>query len=453
MTITATSAGRRNAPGPKGNWLSGNLRDFARDRLGYFTWLAREYGDCVAIRLGPRRLNVLNHPDLVEDVLVTKNRIFIKHFALRNGTSQTLGKGLLTSEGDFWRKQRRLAQPAFHRERVAAHARMMVEYTERAVDSWADGQARDAQEDMMRLTLQIVAKALFDADVTSDAADASQAMETVLHAFTARVNKLIKLPVWIPTPQHVRTKRAVDRLNAIIYRIIASRRASGEDRGDLLSMLLQAQDEESGQGMSDAQLRDEAMTLFMAGHETTANTLAWAWFLLATHPEVEKKLHEELDSVLADRPPDFNDLPRLPYADMVITETLRLYPTVWLLGREATEPCTIGGYDIPAGRTVFMPQWVIHRDPRFFDEPLSYRPERWADGMAKRIPRYAYFPFGGGPRICIGNAFAQMEAVLLLATIARRYRLALAPDAVIQPVPTMTLRPAQGVKVVLSRRR
>jgi cytochrome P450 len=453
MSIAEAETKRRQPPGPKGHWLKGHLSDFARDRLGYFTWLHEEYGDVVAIRLATRRLIVVFNPEMVEDVLVAKNRLFIKHFALRKGTEQTLGRGLLTSEGDFWRKQRKLAQPAFHRERVAAHARMMAAYSEEAVDTWADGERRDVHDDMMRLTLRIVAKALFDADVSGDAADASQAMETVLKAFTARVNRFVKAPRWLPTPFNANTNRAVARLDRIVYRIIAARRASGADHGDLLSMLLAAQDDEDGKGMSDRQLRDEAMTLFMAGHETTANTLAWAWYLLATHPEAEARLHAELDSVLGGRTPGFDDLPKLPFADMVITETLRLYPTAWVLGREAIERTEVGGYDVPVGRTVYMPQWVIHRDPRFFDEPLAFRPERWEDGLAKRIPRYAYFPFGGGPRICIGNAFAQMEAVLLLATIARRYRLKLAEGAVINPLPSMTLRPEFGVPVVLERRR
>jgi cytochrome P450 len=446
------SSQRRYAPGPKPHFFTGNLPEFRVDRLGFFTQLAREYGDCVSIRLGPRKLMVVNHPDLVEEVLVTKNRLFIKHFALRS-SKQTLGEGLLTSEGDFWRKQRKLSQPAFHRDRIIAHAQVMVDYTERMLDRWHDGEALDVQEEMMKVTLEIVAKTLFDADVSHDTAAASEAMETVLHTFTQRVNKLIKLPDWFPTPLNIRAKRAVSRLDKIIFDIISARRKSGEDRGDLLSMLLQATDEDDGERMSDRQLRDEAMTLFMAGHETTANTLAWVWYLLALNPEVETKLHAELDQVLGDRPPTFEDLPRLIYTEHVITETLRLFPTVWLLGREATEDCQIGGYDVPKGHTVFMSQWVIHRDPRFFENPLSFQPERWADGLAKRIHRYAWFPFGGGPRICIGNSFAMMEAVLLLSTIARRYKVALAPDADVVPLPTMTLRPLSGVKAILHRRR
>ncbi|MDR3634720.1 MAG: cytochrome P450 [Isosphaeraceae bacterium] len=449
--MTAAAPAQSLPPGPKGSRLTGNLTEFKRDRLAFLERCAREYGDCVSIRLGPRRAFIVNHPDLVEEVLVTRNKSFIKHFALRL-TKATLGNGLLTSEGDFWRRQRKLIQPAFHRERIAAHTATMVAFTERMLATWADGQTRDAQEDMMRLTLEIVAKCLFDADVSGDAAGASVAMETVLRSFTARVNTLLRLPDWVPTPTNLRLRRAIRRLDAILFRVIDERRRNRQDRGDLLSMLLQAQDEDDGTGMTDRQLRDETMTLFMAGHETTANTLAWAWYLLALHPEAEARLHAELDHVLGDRPPTFDDLPRLKWTDMVVTETLRYYPTVWLLGREAIEPVTIGGYDVPVGMTVFMSQWVVHRDPRWFDDPKSFRPERWADGLAKRLPRYAYFPFGGGPRVCIGNAFAQTESVLLLATIARRYQLSLATDAAVTPLPTMTLRPDKGVKVVLAQR-
>jgi cytochrome P450 len=439
------------ARGPRGHWLTGHLRPFQRDRLGYLTECARKYGDMVDLRIGPMRVRTLNHPDLVEEVLVTKARHFIKHGPLRQARP-SLGNGLLTSEGDFWRQQRKLAQPAFHRDRVAAYAATMVAATERMLAGWANGQTRDVQDDMMRVTLEIVAKCLFDADVARDAADASAAMETLIRCFSHRVERWIRLPMVIPTPSNLRFRRTMGRLDRILFAIIAERRESGEDRGDLLSMLLHAQDEEDGRRMTDRQLRDEAMTLFMAGHETTANTLAWTWMLLSQNPEAEAALHAELDTVLAGRSPTLADLPRLVFADRVITEALRVYPTVWLLGREAVEPCTIGGEKVPVGLTLWMSQWVIHRDGRFFDDAESFRPDRWADGLARRIHRYAYFPFGGGPRICIGNSFAQMEAVLLLATIAQRHRLRLVPSTVVRPFPTMTLRPDGGVMVVLARR-
>jgi cytochrome P450 len=438
-------------PGPKGQWLLGNLQAFKRDRLRFLDDCFARHGDVVSIRLGPIRARLLNHPDLVEEVLVTKNRLFAKHFALRQ-TRRTLGKGLLTSEGDFWRGQRKLAQPAFHRDRVASYASAMVEYAERMLSGWAGGQSLDAQEAMMQLTLQIVAKTLFDADVSGEAGDASAAMETLLESFTSRVDRLIKIPEKVPTPANLRMERAARRLDNILYRIIDEHRRSG-DRGDLLSMLLRAQDEDTGRRMTDAQLRDKAMTLFMAGHETTANTLAWAWYLLSKHPEAEARLHEELDGVLEGRSPSFEDLPRLKYAEAVISESLRVMPTVWIIGREATEACEVGGYPVPKGLTLYASQWIIHRDPRWFDDPLEFRPERWLDGLARRIPRYAYFPFGGGPRVCIGNQFAMMESVLLLSAVARKFRLELVPGTVVKAVPTMTLRPAEGLPVILHDRR
>ncbi|MDX2036323.1 MAG: cytochrome P450 [Isosphaeraceae bacterium] len=450
--MSTLAAPRRRPPSPPSAGLLGHARPFVSDHLGFLTKLFREYGDVVAMRLVHRPIVVVNHPDLVEEVLVTKNKSFIKHFALRQA-KMNLGKGLLTSEGDFWRAQRKLVQPAFHRERIDGYARSMVALTDRALAGWADGETRDVQADMMRLTLEIVAKTLFDADVADDSAEVNHAMEVLLDNFSSDVGRLFKPPNWFPTPRRRRGRAASRRLDSIIYRIIAERRASPhEDRGDLLSMLLRAQDEESGAGMSDAQLRDEAMTLFLAGHETTANTLAWAFWLLARHPEVEARLHDEVDRVLGDRLASLADLTALPYTNAVVTETLRLYPTVWLLGREAIEPIEIGGYPIKPGTTIYMSEWVIHRDPRNFDDPESYRPERWLDGLEKRIHRYAYFPFGGGPRICIGNQFALMESALLLATIARRFRLLLSPNADVVPQPTMTLRPKHGVEVVLQAR-
>jgi cytochrome P450 len=419
--------------------------------LGSLSRWAREYGDLVSARFGPRWVLFANHPDLVEEVLVHQNRKFIKHYRLRQAKS-TLGEGLLTSEGEFWRTQRKLAQPAFHRDRVAAYGRVMVEFTGRLLGSWSDGQVRDVHRDMMRLTLEVVAKTLFDSEIGGGSAEVSAAMETLMHCFVITTSSPLIVPRWLPTPMNVRVARAVRRLERVLFAIIAERRQRPEDRGDLLSMLLHAQDEESGRRMTDRQLRDECMTLFLAGHETTANTLAWAWYLVAGHADVEARLHQELDRVLGGHPPTFADLPRLAYTESIIHETLRLYPPGWMLGREAIEPLELGGYRVSKGTTVFMTAHVIHRDPRWFDDPDAFRPGRWADGLIQRIPRYAYFPFGGGPRICIGNGFALMEATLILATIAQKYRLELAPDAEVTPLASMTLRPAQGVKMVLSRR-
>ncbi len=448
---TSTVAPPQRPPGPHQQWLFGNLREFGRDRLGALSRWAQEFGDVVWARFGPRTVVFLNHPDLVEEVLVNQNRKFIKHYRLRDA-ARTLGQGLLISEGDFWRSQRKLAQPAFHRERIAAYGELMVQLTERMLAGWAAGQVRDVQEDMMRLTLEIVAKTLFDAEIGGDSAEVSAAMDTLMRAFVVRTASLVSLPHWFPTPMNVRVERAIRRLEQILRTIIAERRKSGENRGDLLSMLLEAQDDESGRRMTDTQLRDEVMTLFMAGHETTANTLTWTWFLLSQHPEAEARLHRELETVLAGRPPKFADLPRLPYTESVINETLRVYPTVWMVGRENIEPVELGGYQMPVGTTFFMPQWVIHRDSRWFDDPDVFRPERWEGGLMQRLHRYAYFPFGGGPRLCIGNNFALMESALVLAAVAQKFRLRLADDARVSPLPTMTLRPAHGMKMVLLER-
>jgi cytochrome P450 len=451
LPIPWNRSAARRPPGPPAFGVYGNLREFAADRLGTLARWAREYGDIVSARFGPRRIIFLNHPELVEEVLVHQNRKFIKHYRLRQA-KMTLGEGLLTSEGEFWRAQRKLMQPAFHRERIAGFADLMVAFTERLIATWEEGQTRDLHTDMMRLTLEIVAMALFGAELNGESAEVGAAMETLMHNFAVSTAQPFIIPRWLPIPSNLRSAAAVRRLDRVLFRIIARRRQSHDERGDLLSMLLHARDEESGRRMTDRQLRDECMTLFLAGHETTANALSWAWYLLSQHPNTEARLHDEVQRVLAGRAPTIADLSQLPYTESVVNEALRLFPPAWMPGRESTEPLELGGYPIARGTTVFMTTWVIHRDPRWFDDADTFRPERWANGLLQRIPRYAYYPFGGGPRICIGNSFALMEATLVLATIAQKYRLSLAPDAVVTPLPSMTLRPAQGVKMVLSQR-
>lgn len=437
-------------PSPPGSPLGGHLGAFTSDRLGFFTHCAREYGDVVGLRFGIYRLALVSDPALIESVLVTNNRQFTKHYALRMNRL-LLGDGLLTSEGDFWRRQRRLAQPAFHRQRIAGYGDTMVDFTQRLVETWQDGETRDLHAEMMALTLQIVAKTLYDADVTDQADEVGRAMAVVMETFVERLDNLIMLPEKVPLPVNRRLQRAVRTLDAIVYRIIEERRSAGEDRGDLLSMLLAARDEDDGGRMTDRQLRDEVMTLFAAGHETTAIALSWTFYLLAQNPATVAALQAELDAILGGRAPSIDDLPRLRFTDQVVTEAMRLYPPAWIIGREATRDCTIGGYRIRRGTSVLMSQWVLHRDPRFFDDPDAFRPERWADGLAKQLPRFAYFPFGGGPRLCIGNAFAQMEAVLLLATIAQRCRFSLVLEHPVVPQPSLTMRPKYGVRVTLHR--
>lgn len=437
--------------GPQGRRLLGSLGDFHRDQLGFYVSCA-QYGDVVPVRFGPRRVLLLYHPDAIEEVLVTRSRDFVKSPGVRV-MRLLLGDGLLLSEGDFWLRQRRLVQPAFHRQRVAAYGEVMTAYATRRLADWKEGDVLDVHDEMMSLTQAIVAKTLFDAEVSDEAHEVGTASHVLMQYFGARLGSLLSLlPSWVPTPATVRARRAVRRLDRVVYRMIASRRRNAEDRGDLLSILLQAQDADDGTGMTDRQVRDEVMTLFMAGHETTAVALSWTWYLLAQHPEVDGRLAEELRTVLGARAPTAADLPRLPYTEMVVTEAMRLYPPAYGIGREAAKSTEVAGHPLAAGVIVILPTWVVQRDPRWFEEPEAFRPERWQGDRARRLPRYAYFPFGGGPRQCIGNGFAMMEACLLLAAIAQRFRLTLVPGQRVTPTPYVTLRPEPGIRMLLARR-
>jgi cytochrome P450 len=443
---------RRLPPGPRGHFLLGSLPDLRRDQLGFYAACAREFGDLVPLRFAGRRGILVCHPDHIEEVLVARSRDFHKSPGVRL-LQPLLGNGLLLAEDDTWLRQRRLVQPAFHRQRVAAYGEVMTAYTTRRLAHWKDGDTLDVHAEMMALTQAIVAKTLFDADVSEEAHAIGDALQILMEDFGARLGSLRQLlPSWVPTPANLRAGRAIRRLQRIVQRIIAGRRRKGEDRGDLLSMLLHAQDAADGTRMSDRQVRDEVMTLFLAGHETTAVALSWTWYLLGRHPEVDAHLAGEIEATLGGRPPTVADLPRLPYADMVVTEAMRLYPPAYGLGRQAVRPTEIDGYAVPTDTIVIIPTWVIHRDARWFADPEAFRPERWSDAENRRLPRFAYLPFGGGPRQCIGNGFAMMEAVLLLTTIAQRFRLDLAPGQRITPTPYVTIRPEPGPRVVLTRR-
>jgi cytochrome P450 len=358
---------------------------------------------------------------------------------------------LIGSEGDFWLRQRRLIQPAFLRERVASYGANMVAAAERRLAAWQHGETHDMQVEMAQITLEIVAQALFGADVTAECRHVGIALEEALRCFVARMQNPIILPEWVPTPTSLRLRRAVRRLDAIVYRMIEERRRRREERDDLLSLLLHAQDED-GSRMTNQQLRDETMTLFLAGHETTALALTWTWYLLAQHPEVEARLVDELERVVGGRTPTVADMSRLRYTERVIQEVMRLYPPVYAIGREAVQDCVIGGYHVPAGTTLLMSQWVMHRHPRYFPAPEVFNPDRWTEEHAKRLPKYAYFPFGGGPRVCIGNTFAMLEAVLVLATLAPKVHFSLLPGHPVRPRPLVTLRPEYGIKGIITRR-
>jgi len=439
------------APGPKGGYFSAAASAFRRDQLGFYESCASQYGDVVTTRMGPYRLWLVYHPDAIEELLVTRARDFVKSPGVRL-MRPLLGDGLLLSEGDFWLRQRRLAQPAFHRQRVAGYGQVMADFAERHVAGWTHGASVEVHAEMMAVTQAIVGKTLFDADVSGDAHDAAEAAKVLAEDFGARLTSLRLLPAWVPTPGNLKARRAIRRLDAIVDRIIAARRASGEDRGDLLSMLMNAQDADDGTRMTPRQLRDEVMTIFLAGHETTAVTLSWTWYLLAQHPEAEARLEAELRTVLGGRAPTVEDLPRLTFTAMVVSESLRLFPPAYGIGRQAVRATELGGHPVAPKEIVVAPTWVVPRDGRWFDKPGEFRPERWADDLARRLPRFAYFPFGGGPRQCIGNAFALMEATLIVAAVAQRVRLSLVPGQRITPTPYVTLRPEPGIRMRVARR-
>src|SRR4030095_9669634 len=438
-------------PGPKGHFLLGVMREFNNDTLGFIT-RCRDFGDVVRTRFLYVHAYFLYNPSDIEALLTTNAKSYRKAGSLRAPFfARLVGNGLVTSEGEFWRRQRRLAQPAFHRQRINSYGEVMVDYANRTISKWREGEQLDISREMNRLTLEIVVKTLFNADVSNDADHVGAILSDLVKPFASQATLKWILDNRLPTPTHRRYFNAVSEIDRIVFRIISERRASRSDEGDLLSMLLEAQDDDGSQ-MTDAQLRDEVMTLFLAGHETTALALSWSWYLLATHPVAEKKFHQELDEVLRGRTPTFNDLTRLTYTEMIAKETMRLYPPAYAVGREALEETEIGGFRIPKGSQVFAFQWVTQRDKRYFENPDEFDPDRWIPQRSEQLPRYAYFPFGGGPRQCIGNYFAMMEIVLLLATIGQHFRFSLAPNYKVEVLPALSLRPKNGIKVITEKR-
>lgn len=433
---------RSTAGGPKGRLLSGAMTEYGADPVASVRRWRDAHGDFVPIRFGPFRAHMAYGPAEIEEILVDRAADFRKSFGTRM-LIPLLGRGLLTAEGDEWLRHRRLASPAFHRERVEGYGRTMARYAQEQVDSWTDGEAVDLHDEMTALTLRIVARTLFDTDVTSRIEEVARIGTWIQDFYYLRFASLrFLIPTWLPTPGNRRLAAATRRLDEVVYRMIRERRP-GEDRGDLLSMLLLARDEH-GVGMPERQVRDEVMTLLLAGHETTALALSWAFLLLDRSPDARRQLEAELAGVLGDRPASPADVPALPYAQAVINETLRLYPPAYVTGREAVRDTTIGGVRIPKRHIVLISMYTTHRDPRFFSEPDTFRPERWLDGLEKRLPRGAFIPFGMGSRKCIGASFAMMETALLLATIARRWRFEMAPEE-IGTQPSITLRPGAAM--------
>jgi cytochrome P450 len=441
------------APGPPHGFPGSHLLAMRRDPLAFLTGIARKYGDVARFRMGPVDLFLVNRPEWIRDVLVTHAASFHKGRGLERA-KRLLGEGLLTSEDPVHLRQRRMMQPAFHHQRIAGYGEVMVEHAERLTGGWRERETRDVAHEMTLLTLGIVGRTLFDADVEAEAEEIGEALTAALDLF----RQTLTLPFFhlidrLPLPGNRRFARAKARIDATIYRLIAERRRAPGGRSDLLSMLLAASDTEGdGAGMSDTQVRDEAITIFLAGHETTANALAWTWHLLSQNPEAEARMHAELDAILGGRAPRVEDLPRLVYTEMVLAESMRLFPPAWILGRRAMEPYAIGGFDVPVRSIVVASQWVTHRDPRYFPDPERFDPERWRPEVKEARPKFSYFPFGGGPRVCIGEGFAWMEGILVLATIGRRWRLRLVPGQQIVPSPGITLRPRDGILMTLEKR-
>jgi len=452
-------------PGPKRKpW--GHLLAFHRDPIGFLMRIARDYGDLASFQMGPIHIWLPNHPDYIKDVLVTHHRNFSKRrqvirrrrrkvFPRATWLKLLLGEGLLTSEGDLHRHQRRILQPAFHPQRLATYGAVMTEYAARALKRWQDGDTVNIAQEMRGLTLPIAGKALFGADVESETEEISNAFATIL-----RLHGRITMPLAImfrtfPLPTSQRFQRALDRLHVTISRCIHERQASGTGGDDLLSILLHAQDSEgNGCGMTDAQVRDHMRTFSLTGYFTTTNALTWTCYLLSQHPDVEAKVHAELDSVLAGKLPTVDDLKKLPYTEMVFAEVLRLYPPIWIMSRWTLNDHEIGDYIIPANSLVVISQYVTHHDPRYFPDPFRFDPQRWTPEARAERPAFAYYPFGGGPRQCIGEGFAWMEAMLILATLAQQWQMRLVPGhpVDIHPQAATTLAPRYGMPMTLKRR-
>jgi cytochrome P450 len=438
-------------PGPRNPPIIGQLSSFRRDPPRFLLKIAREYGEIAFFKLGPQQVILNSSPEWIRDVLITNQHSFTKSRLLQRA-KVLLGEGLLTSEAPLHTRQRRLAQPAFHRQRLGSYAETMIAYALRTRDQWHPGETRDIAVEMMRLTLAVVAKTLFNADVEKEAKEIGEALGAILHLFDIVMMPFSELMEKLPLPSVRRFQTAKASLDRIIYRIIDERRRSGDDRGDLLSILLLAQDEEGTGGMSNEQVRDEALTIFLAGHETTANALTWTWQLLSQNPEAEAKFHEELDRVLSGRVPTPEDYPQLRFTEMVFSEALRLQPPAWAVGRMVQKPYEMAGYALEPKTIILMSPYVVHRDPRYYPEPERFLPERWTPERKAERPKFSFFPFGGGARVCIGEHFAWMEGVLMLATIGQRWKLRMAEGQRVDHRALITLRPKYGMRMVIQPR-
>ena len=436
-----------------GSFFTGHLNEFQKSPLRFMRTLTSRYGNLVRFRLGPfQKVILLSDPELIKEVLVTKQKSFIKSKDVQS-LKALIGEGLLTSEKEMHMQQRRLIQPAFKKTHINAYAQDMIDITEEYMSKWSAGMETEITEDMLDITLGIITKTMFSMDFKEGHELLGDSVEKGMKLAIKRMRSILPMPLWLPSKTNREFKQVAKALDELLFNIIGNRRQEDGLKEDLLGILMEARDEVHGTGMTDEQLRDELMTIFLAGHETTANALSWTIYLLSQHPEVEEKLHNEIDAVLGIESLKPEHFQRLPYTQNVIWESLRLYPPAYVIGRQVDEDVEIGGYLFEKGETVLMSQYVIHRQADYFENPDNFIPERFENNFMRTLPSYAYFPFGGGPRVCIGNHFAFMEMVLVLACIAHRYRLRLTPNHVtIKPQPLITLRPKPGLRMILEER-
>ncbi len=446
-----TNNAKRTPPGPKGLPLLGMALELRKDPLATLQHLTREYGEIVAFSAAGLQRVLLSRPEYIQQLLVLDHAKFHKSKLTKLVVGPLLGQGLLISEGDFWRRQRRMMQPAFHRSRTNEYSPVMVDCALQHAKGWRGGETRDIAAEMMKLTLEVAVRTLFGTSLASDSEGIGRAMTFLQRYYLRRARTPWRLPESWPTAKNRRAKRELHFMDSMVYRIISERKKETQPRNDLLTLLMAAMHEDGTQ-MTERQLRDETMTLFLAGHETTALSLSWTWYLLSQNPEAEARLHEELREVLSGRPPEVGDLERLPYLNAVVKEVLRMFPPAFIMARLNVEPVRFGEYEIPPGRTVLASQWVMHRDARFFDQPEKFLPERWLDGLEERLPAGVYFPFGDGPRRCIGQGFALLETALVVAAIAQKFQFRLVPGHPVVPEPLVTLRPKFGIRMDVEAR-
>jgi cytochrome P450 len=448
---TSESTTPKTAPGPRGDFVLGSTLDFKESPLEFISYLQRAYGDVARFRVGPSHWYLVSHPDDIWDMMVHRAKIFLKPAVARRLWEQFLGDGILTVEGDAWKRLHGLMRPAFHRHRINAYGVTMVDYTHRMVDAWEEGAAVDFNDAMVSLTLEVVAKTLFDADVRAGTSTVARAMDTLNVEMINHIHLPIPVPRWWPSDRNRRKLAAIEDIEQIVRGVIAERRASGEDHGDLLSMLVSARTEE-GDGLTDKEIRDQAMTLFFAGHETTAHAMTWTWYLLARHPAITQRLIGDIQAVTGGSRLEVEHLSELPYLDQVIKESMRILPSVWVFMKEPIEDVVVRGFKIPKGSQIMISPYVTQHDPRWFPSPETFDPDRFSPERARSIPNGAYVPFSGGGRVCLGKSFAMMEARLIIGSMLQRLHPSVPADYLPVKHAVLSMQPRDGLPTIIRHR-